>query len=91
VAKTIHKYTLQDVTFLTLQPGAELLHVHEQNGGIRLWVLVDPELPRTVLHQFDVYGTGHVMPNNPGKYIGSVHLQNIRLVFHVFESTEVRR
>lgn len=50
-----------------------------------MWAEVDPSLPQ-VLRRFSVYGTGHRMPDDSGRYIGSIMLQNGDLVFHVYET-----
>lgn len=46
--------------------------------------LVDPTAPEERRY-FDVYGTGHPMPADPGRYLGTAHLDNGALVLHVFD------
>jgi hypothetical protein len=84
--RTIWKFTLApgNAAGVSMPIGANILHVHEQHGDICLWAEVDSKAPYE-LRRIAIYGTGHEMPADPGAYIGSVHLANGRLVFHVYE------
>lgn len=64
--------------------GAEILSVHEQEGNICMWVLLDPTAEKE-RRSFQVFGTGHVVPDIPMKFIGTVHMYRGELVWHVFE------
>jgi len=83
--KTIWKWKLGPTTTIDIPWDSMLLAVHEQHGDPHLWALVNPE-DRTCSRTFRVYGTGCDMPDNPGKYIGIVHMHGGSLVFHVFEA-----
>jgi hypothetical protein len=83
--KTIWKWTLQPETTINMPHGAKLLAVQEQRGEPQLWALVDPGA-KTYPRTFRVYGTGHNLPDDPGKYVGTFQIQNEALVFHVFEA-----
>ena len=82
--KQIWKYVLEPETIIEMPIGAEILTVQEQYGRCCLWALVDPSANK-VKRKFLVYGTGHPITEENGKYIGTFQLHNGRLVFHVFE------
>lgn len=82
--KTVWKYTLEPEITLHMPRGAGVLSVHAQGAEVCLWALVDPNAeaePR----RFVVAGTGHALPDEPLRFLGSAHLHDGALVFHVFE------
>lgn len=86
--KTIYKYEVPSRGFATMMPeGARILSVGEQGGGMFVWAIVDSEQSPTVPRRLRVYGTGHPMPDEPGKFLGTIHVNDggSPLVFHVFE------
>jgi len=84
--KTIWKYTLDFDTTLDMPCGAKLLAVQVQHCEPQLWALVDPGAEKE-LRTFCVYGTGHELPDDPGRYVGTFQLSGGELVFHVFEKS----
>lgn len=82
--RTVWKFELQPRITLLMPAGAQALHVHEQNGGVCLWALVDPEAPKEA-RTFLTFGTGHEGVPEDARYVGSAHLSGGVLVFHVFE------
>jgi hypothetical protein len=84
--KTIWKWTLRPETTINMPHGAKLLAVQEQRGEPQLWAMVDPGA-KTYQRTFRVYGTGHVMPDDPGQYVGTVQSHSGVLVLHVFEAS----
>ena len=75
---------LEDTQRIDLPMGATLLTVQTQNGKLCLWY----ECYEKALMQkrvIAIFGTGHPMPDNPGKYIGTVQLSDGGLVFHVYD------
>ena len=70
--------------------GAELLSVHNQNGFLCLWAVVDPsnkKRPRLI----EIIGTGIPIVDLTGlrrKFIGTV--LSDAFVWHVFEQVEVK-
>lgn len=80
--KTVHKYTLDVETTLTMPKGAQLLYVGEQRGEPHLWAMHETTQP-TEERRFRIYGTGHEMKEWPKAYVGSI--QTTGLVLHVFE------
>jgi hypothetical protein len=85
--KKIWKWSLTPETLIDMPEGAQILTVQDQNGQPALWALVDPDARREA-RTFKTYGTGHPVPDNPGKYIGTFQHMNGMLVFHVFEEGE---
>ncbi len=88
MSKTIWKY-LAGVggRWTQLMPaGAEILSVQAQHGDVQMWALVDANRPSEP-REFVAYGTGHPMPNDPGKFIDTFQIENGALIFHVFECT----
>lgn len=84
--KTIYKYKLQPGrTVLDMPDGAKVLTVQTQGDDVCLWALVEPNKP-TTRRFFDVYGTGHQMPADPGAYVATFQMGGSALVWHVFEA-----
>lgn len=95
--RVIWKFTVEPLSPTRMPAGAEILHVHEQNGEIRLWAVVDPSAP-VVDRDIEVAPTGGPVP--PGEYLGSVHLHDrwqanggqaeaqLMLVFHLYDAGE---
>lgn len=85
--RMIWKFTVEPLAPTRMPAGAEILHVHEQSGAIRVWAAVDPSAP-VVDRKIEVAVTGGPVP--PGDYIGSVHLADalMTLVFHLYDQGE---
>jgi hypothetical protein len=83
----IYKYELKalDNQSIMLPEGAKILSVQTQYETPCIWVELNTELPSTVSHDFEIYGTGHTMPDCDRTYIGSFQLQGGALVFHLYE------
>lgn len=77
---------LADILFMPR--GAKPLHVHEQDGTICLWALVDSTAPYA-RHRVVVICTGQPVLLTD-EYVGSAHLfdEHGNLVFHVFYGGE---
>jgi hypothetical protein len=85
--RTIWKFPLpvETVVRISMPAGASVLSVHERNGDLCLWALIDPDATRE-MREFRVHGTGHPVPEDrPLRFIGTAHLMGGALVFHVFE------
>lgn len=83
----IWKFVLAPWQPTQLMPaGARLIHAHEQNGEVCVWAEVDPDAQRVLRNVMAVPTGGH-----PGErvYIGTVHLVESRLVFHIYDGGEV--
>jgi hypothetical protein len=92
--RTIYKYAVKiDASgkcVLTLPKYSTFLHVGQQDGEVFVWTKVNvntgEELEDRILR---VYGTGHPMNEVARQYyLGTAHLYNGALVFHVFEEGE---
>lgn len=85
--RTIHKYPLTiGRTVHEMPAGADVLTAQDQYGTLTLWASVDL-INQRARRFFDVYGTGHALPADPGKYIATVQMRD-GLVWHVFEAYE---
>ena len=82
----IFKYELpiQDEAIIEMPLSAEAKSVAMQNGLPYVWAIVDPALP-TEKRTFYVRGTGHPLRKaNPEHFIGTIQMEDGRLVFHIF-------
>jgi hypothetical protein len=66
--------------------GARILHVGAQGDEVCVWALVNPS-HGTEYRRIDAYGTGHDVPLDPGRYLGTAQMDN-GLVFHLFDGDE---
>lgn len=81
---TIWKFPLDPATLsLTMPMGAEILSLHLKGKTPTIWALVDETAP-TENVPIEIYGPGHTLPANPGKFIGA--FQTGPYVFHVFKA-----
>ena len=69
---------------LAIPKGAQVLHVEAQHGQACLWALVDPAA-ETEEREFGIYGTGHPLPDNLGRHVGTFLMDSGNMVWHVFE------
>jgi hypothetical protein len=84
--KTIYKYLIEPGTDAFEMPkGAQVLTVQTQDNRPHIWALIDVDESRVEMRKFVPYGTGHLMPDEPGQYIGTFQLNGGALVFHLFE------
>ena len=83
---TVWKFPLEiaDWQKIVMPAGAEILFVGVQREQLCLWAKVNPEAPKGE-RLFRIVGTGHEFNENNLMYLGSVFLNNGRLVFHIFE------
>ena len=81
--KEIWKYIIRPVDHISMPEDAEILCVQMQGDKPCIWVLLDPtKEKRTRLIRS--YGTGHPIPEDPGRYIGTFQMKD-GLIFHTFE------
>ena len=80
----IWKFSLQIAAkqSLLMPQGATILSVANQRDTLCLWAVVDPKAT-PVRREFDVFGTGHTMPELIGVFVGTVLIGSF--VWHVFE------
>ena len=82
----IWKYPIEATgeQILEVPKGAIFLTVQTQRGTPQIWALCEPDEPKE-RRMIAMYGTGHLIPSNPGKYIGTFQIGDGKLVFHIFE------
>lgn len=84
--KTIHKFPLQvaDSQEMKMPKDSTILTVQVQNGTPCLWALVDTD--KEAEERFiRIIGTGHPVPENVLRYIGTFQVLEGTFVGHVFE------
>jgi hypothetical protein len=86
--KTIYKYHLNitDTQIVEVPGKINPLTVQFQNGELTVWAEVDPDAPTRGL-KFFVRGTGHKLPEEKCKYIGTVQEMGGHLIWHVYHAT----
>lgn len=86
-ARVIWKFTipLRDSSVIGMPQGAKILHVREQNSQPTLWAEVDPKAPQKP-RKIHVRGTGHVVSNKTGDYLGTVQIHPY--VWHIYDGGE---
>lgn len=82
--RTIWKFILEPGKPV-MMPSACVLSVHAQHDQICIWAMVNPDTPLSPRH-FNVFGTGHPLPEVPGNFLGTVLLHGGDLVMHVYEA-----
>jgi hypothetical protein len=82
--KTIYKYAIHPGVYsLYLPEGSEALSVDIQYGEPQMWVLQDTSKPVVCR-----YGTGHQLPEDDMRFIGTFFGDSGVFVFHLFERVE---
>ena len=91
MTRRIYRYRLPitDAPALQLPAGAAVLSVGTPRDGtdqIDMWALIDVQnLGLEQLREFRVVGTGNPVPDDCGRFIGTIPIRGGRLIFHVFE------
>lgn len=87
--RQVWKYQLAvgDYVTLDMPKGAEILSFALQRGVPCLWVLVDPAAD-TEVRKFRLAGTGHPIMEAHLEFIGTIHVSDSALIFHLFEMTK---
>lgn len=83
--KTIWKAPLNLDGVVYLPANARVLSVQMQNNEPMVWALVDTDVKSKENMRLNIYGTGHSLPENPGRFIGSIQSTSGLFVFHVFQ------
>lgn len=89
--RKIWKFVLPvtDTPEISMPAGAEVLSAQVQFGSPVIWALLDPDVPEKTRH-FTLLGTGNPAPEDLGKFIGTLQLNDGTLVLHLFEAHEPR-
>lgn len=87
----IWKFQLRvaDMQIVEMPSGAEILSVQDQNGGLQMWAMVNPDAAKQQ-RTIEIVGTGNQMDNIISKGLKRVHIDTVQtchgsLVWHVFE------
>ena len=90
--KVIWKYQIQAATEqqIFLPKNSIVLTCQAQQDVPHIWVLVDIDEKITEPRTFFVYGTGQMIQENIGRYVGTFQLTPGTLIFHVFEKGELQ-
>lgn len=82
----IWKYEIDEsVNRIDLPVGAKILRVGEQHGSLRIWALVNPNVPK-VTREFYIVGTGQIFYHRRDDvHLGTVVMPGGIFVWHVFE------
>jgi hypothetical protein len=87
--KVIYKYDLgliDGIQPLMLPLYSDVLTVQDQSGHLQLWALINEGELMREKRFFEVFGTGHIVPNHGNrKYISTVQMDAGNYVFHIFE------
>jgi len=85
---TIWKFPLEFLEEQTIRmpPGAHVLTVQMQAGIPCLWAEVDDALGGAQDDRsFYIVGTGHPLPADRGRYIGTFQMHSGEFIFHVYQ------
>ena len=83
----IWKYELSRAsmsTTISTPTNSKILTVQVQKGVPVVWVLCSEELSEED-HEIVIYKTGHSVPDEPGRYIGTFQMCDGLVIFHAFE------
>jgi len=88
MSRRIFKYELKldSVNIVAMPKGAEVISVIEQNNGIMVYAIVDPNETKMVDKVFTIVGTGRDMTFDADDYVflGTVSMFEGRYIWHVF-------
>lgn len=82
----IFKYPLEilDERYVLMPDGAEIISAQVQHGTLCLWAIVEDGRQKS-RRLIEIFGTGHAIPNADRRFIGTVQMAGVALVWHVFE------
>jgi hypothetical protein len=83
--KTVWKFplTITDKQTVEIPEHFTPLSVHVQEDEIFMWAEVFTTNPK-VQATINMYGTGHELPEYPGRFLGTVLTHGGKLVWHVY-------
>lgn len=88
MSRRIFKYELKldSVNIVAMPKGAEVISVIEQNNGIMVYAIVDPNETKMEDKVFTIVGTGRDMTFDADDYVflGTVSMFEGRYIWHVF-------
>jgi hypothetical protein len=83
-----YRLPITDHVVLEMPTGAEVLSVGPPRDGfdeLDLWAVVDTSVVTEQDRRFRIVGTGNPMPDDCGRFIGTVPTHGGSLIWHVFE------
>ena len=84
----IYKYQIpitDHIIEIELPDNSKCCDIQSQNNSIYMWCMVDINAP-LIKRRYKIFGTGHTIENVENlHFLKTVQLENIGLVFHVFE------
>lgn len=94
--KTIYKYSVPPTGNFYMPPDAVLLSVAVQDQRLVAYAITEQLPPRRIVdvqqtvkqYRLLIIGTGHDLPPNPGKFLGTHLLMDGRLALHVFDPNQ---
>lgn len=87
-----YRLDLAEAPTLDLPAGAEVVSVappRDLSSSLDLWAVVDPDRA-TVKRHFRIAGTGHPLPDDAARFLGTVPMSQGSVIFHVFEAGGAR-
>lgn len=86
MSRVIREVVAVDGAWHTLQLNGPVLHVDSRGTDyVELWALDNGGEHEAVARDFQVFGTGHVLPDEPVTYRGTAIVASGALVWHLFE------
>lgn len=91
--RSIYRYELRitDRASVGMPAGAKVLPHPPSRwdvDGVEIWAEVDPDAPLEP-REFRIVGTGHPIPDDCGRFVGTVWTHAGRYVWHIFEACDV--
>lgn len=82
--KTVHKIGLSEIgpSLVRLPDDYRIVHVGEQGGQVMMWVELDPTAVLVPVRRFQIFGTGHSIPDH-AEYVGTTQVGPF--VWHVYQ------
>ena len=86
----IYKYAIETTDYqeITMPAGAEVLCVQTQHETPYIWARVDPDEQIFHRRKFSIFGTGHDITDDPGRYVGTYQIDGGVLIFHLYDEGE---
>jgi hypothetical protein len=87
--RTIWQFPVKmaDAFAVTMPKGSEVVSVQMQRGTPVMWALVNDDPGPIEERRFAVHGTGHPVPADRTRHVGTFQEQGGAVVWHLFEVT----
>ncbi len=74
-----------NITEYKFPKNSQILYAREQRASICVWFLCNPNKVEIETRYILIFGTGHSGIREDLNYIGSGHLNNGALIYHIFD------